>query len=333
MSLSAASRKTVSVAASTAASSPVSATGVAVCAAVDGSEDYQTRSTVVTFAPSVTTRSFAVVVCDDSASESNETFAVALSGAVNATISGSGGSAVGTIIDNDTTVALPIYVPPPAAPECPTDWHEHGFDCVPDHTVPVVCGTSAHAYQIHDINDPHMHHALTHPACVTASDVCSAGFHDHAGTCVPTHRDPPLPCRANRRLVWQGTIHAQAEMLACPNPDVDAELLVNTAGGSITLSFSVDVLSGHVEPTRTFRIAAVDGTAVHGTHYNMVSPVTATFNSVTGTYEVSIPTVARQDHGPDPRGFTVTVADTHPLRGHVTVTVTAAINPPAIERQ
>ena len=199
--------------------------------------------------------------------------------------------------------------------------------------MPIVCGTSTHEYQIHDINDPTGHQMLTHPACASVPDVCATGFHDHAGTCVRTHEDPPLPCYPNRRLVWQNTIHGTSEVLACPDPDVDGALLVNTAGASITLSFSVDVTSGHVEPTRTFSITAVDGTAVNGTHYTMTSPVTATFDAATQTYTVSIPTMARQDHGPDPRRFTITIVDTHPLRGHVTVSMTAAINPPAIPRQ
>ena len=228
---------------------------------------------------------------------------------------------------------LPAYIPPPVSPECPTDWHEHGFDCRPDHTVPIVCGTSAHEYQIHDINDPTGHQTLTHPACASVPDVCSTRFHDHAGTCVRTHEDPPLPCVANRRLVWQSTIHRTSEVLACPDPDVDAELLVNTAGRTMTLSFSVDVASGHVEPTRTFTITAVDGTAVNRSHYTMATPATATFDAATQTYTVSIPTIARQDHGVYPRKFAVTVTDAHPLRGHVSVTVTATINPPAIERQ
>ena len=269
---------------------------------------------------------------NDTATESDETFAVTLTGAVNATISG--GDAVGTITDNDRVVPLPVYVPPPASsPECPTLWHEDGaFDCHPDHTVPIVCGTSAHAYQIHDITSPTGHQALTHPACASALDVCSTGFHGHTSGCVPTHRDPPLPCRAKRRLVWLNTIHSTSEVLACPDPDVDIDLLAHTAGGSMTLTFDVDVTSGHVEPTRTFTITAVDGTAVNGTHYTMTSPVTATFDAATQTYTVSIPTIARQDHGPDPRRFTITIVDTHPLRGHVAVTMTAAINPPAIER-
>ena len=330
--LSAASRKTVTVTASTAASSPVSAAGTNRCVAVDGSDDYQSGSTLVVFAANTTTELVSVVVCDDAAAETNETFAVALTGAVNATISPSG-VAVGTIRDNDAAATLPIYVPPPPAPECPTGWHEHGFDCEPDHTVPIVCGTSAHEYQIHDINDPTGHRSLTHPACVAVPDVCSTGFHDHAGTCVRTHEDPPLPCYSNRQLAWQNTIHGTSEVLACPDPAVDAALLVNTAGKSITLSFSVDVTSGHVAPARTFRITAVDGTAVNSTHYTMTTPATATFDATTQTYTVSISTIARQDHGTDQRRFTVTIVDTHPLRGHVSVTVTAAINPPAIPRQ
>ena len=231
------------------------------------------------------------------------------------------------------TALLPSYAAPPAAPECPNNWHDHGFDCHPDHTVPIVCGTSAHQYTTHNIFTPGGHRALTHPACASVPDVCSAGFHDHAGTCVRTHEDPPLPCRANRRLVWQDTIHGTSEVLACPDPAVDTELLVDTAGKDLTLRFSVDVTSGHVEPTRTFTITAVDGTAANGTHYNMASPVIATFDSATQTYEVSIPTIARQDHGVYPREFTVAVTDAHPLRGHVSVTATATINPPAIERQ
>ena len=141
-------------------------------------------------------------------------------------------------------------------------------------------------------------------------------------------------CRAYRIGGWCGrnTIHGTSQVLACPDPTVDITLLVNTAGASITLSFSVDVTSGHVEPTRTFTIAAVDGTAANGTHYTMTSPVTATFDAVTQTYSVSIPTIARLNHGPHPRRFAVTIVDTHPLRGHVAVTVTAAINPPAIGR-
>ena len=142
-------------------------------------------------------------------------------------------------------------------------------------------------------------------------------------------------CRAGLIGGWCGRTRSTAPRLfwRAPNPDVDADLLVNTAGRSITLNFSVDVTSGHVEPTRTFRIAAEDGTAVNGSHYTMTTPVTGTFDSTTGIYEVSIATIARQDHGPDPRRFTITIIDIHDLRGHVSVTVTAAINPPAIGRQ
>ena len=102
--LSAASGKPVTVTAATSASSPLSAAGVAVCSAVDGSDDYRTRSALITYPAGATTASFAVAVCDDTAAESDETFTVTLSAAANATINATASAAVGTIVDDDTVV-------------------------------------------------------------------------------------------------------------------------------------------------------------------------------------------------------------------------------------
>ena len=46
------------------------------------------------------------------------------------------------------TPPLPVYQAPPAAPECPDGWHEHGSSCNPDHIVPTVCGSTPHQYVI-----------------------------------------------------------------------------------------------------------------------------------------------------------------------------------------
>ena len=103
--LSAVSHKTVTVTASTAASSPISATGIsAVCSAVDGSEDYQTRMVLITYPAGATAAAVAVTVCDDTAIEGDETFTVTLSAAANATISATAGAATGVIVDDDTVV-------------------------------------------------------------------------------------------------------------------------------------------------------------------------------------------------------------------------------------
>ncbi|MDB5899650.1 MAG: type 1 secretion target domain protein, partial [Ramlibacter sp.] len=61
--------------------------------------DYTAAAGTLVFAPGVTTRTLTVAINEDAIAEGAETFAVVLTGAVNATIAGSTGT--GTIIDND----------------------------------------------------------------------------------------------------------------------------------------------------------------------------------------------------------------------------------------
>jgi hypothetical protein len=68
--------------------------------------DYTPSSGVLTFTPGTTTQKITVPVLGDVLDENNETFAVNLSGAVNATISTASGT--GTITDNDPTPSLSI---------------------------------------------------------------------------------------------------------------------------------------------------------------------------------------------------------------------------------
>jgi urease beta subunit len=63
--------------------------------------DYTSTSGTLTFNPGETTQQIVVLVQGDTVSEANETFAVNLSGATNATIADN--SALGTITDNDTS--------------------------------------------------------------------------------------------------------------------------------------------------------------------------------------------------------------------------------------
>ena len=105
VSLSAASSKNVSVSWST----------------VNGSAlapgDYAAAIGTVTFAPGETTKTVAVSVNGDTLDESDETLSVALSNAVNATISPMNGSGTVTINDDDPP---PTPVTPPVAPTPPT---------------------------------------------------------------------------------------------------------------------------------------------------------------------------------------------------------------------
>ncbi|MFO0800037.1 MAG: Calx-beta domain-containing protein [Gemmataceae bacterium] len=95
VSLSAVSGRTVSVGFAT-------ADGTA--AVADG--DYTATSGTLTFAPGVTTRTFTVAVTGDPRNETDETFAVNLSAATNATISAPSGT--GTVVNDDPLPTLSV---------------------------------------------------------------------------------------------------------------------------------------------------------------------------------------------------------------------------------
>jgi hypothetical protein len=71
--------------------------------------DYTSASGTLSFSPGATTRTISVPVLADSIDEDNETYFVALSGAVNATIGTAQGT--GTINDNDTAPSVSINSP------------------------------------------------------------------------------------------------------------------------------------------------------------------------------------------------------------------------------
>src|SRR5262249_62211931 len=79
--------------------------------------DYQAASGTLTFAPGETSKTITVLVNGDRLAESNETFAVNLSGATNATVAV--GQGVGTILDDEPTcsaTAATRCLPRAAAP-------------------------------------------------------------------------------------------------------------------------------------------------------------------------------------------------------------------------
>ena len=164
---------------------------------------------------------------------------------------------------------------------------------------------------------------------------CSSGFHLDVSTCYEDHHDPALSCRLGAcQLEWEGwSGHPSQLVRACPLPvPYDTALLVSTAGDQLTLRLRVDVASSQIEPTRAFRVSAVNGTAANNTHFDLPTQ-TLTFNSANPTREIVFDTHALQSHGVRPRSFTIVVQDTHANRGHVRITLTPRINPPAIGRQ
>ena len=67
--------------------------------------DFEARSGTLIFAPGETTKTVTVVVKGDAAVEANETFSLVLSGAVGATLVGTGATA--TIVNDDATIVTP----------------------------------------------------------------------------------------------------------------------------------------------------------------------------------------------------------------------------------
>ena len=101
VSLSTASAKTITVTATTGPYDPISAVAATSCVADDGTEDYRSKTELLTFQPGQTSKTFTVVVCDDTADEDYETFWITLLNAANATLGTSTASA--TITDDDSS--------------------------------------------------------------------------------------------------------------------------------------------------------------------------------------------------------------------------------------
>ena len=101
VSLQNASAKIITVTAATGPSDPSSAIATTSCVAADGTEDYQAETEMLTFQPGETSKTFTVVVCDDTADEDDETFWITLSNPTNATLGTATASA--TITDDDSS--------------------------------------------------------------------------------------------------------------------------------------------------------------------------------------------------------------------------------------
>jgi hypothetical protein len=99
---------TFTVSLSAASNQPITVAYATANGTAAAGSDYQAASGTLTFAPGETTKTITVAVLGDLVYEPNETFAVNLSGATNATIAD--GNGLGTIVNDDTYVTPSISI-------------------------------------------------------------------------------------------------------------------------------------------------------------------------------------------------------------------------------
>ncbi len=283
VSLSATSRKTVTLTASTA---PGTASGANTCSADDGTEDYQTRTRPITFLPTAIAATFTVAVCDDTATEPDETFTGTLTNPANATLGTA--SATATITDDDISTTTDRD-----QGDCPDGQHQHGGGpgpyCHADGPMSVPdCAAAPQHHVAHDAADPDVHHTLIVDPCPGPAVNCVSGdmhYHDNdpdadVPYCHNNAHQRRLPCDGTLRLFWEPHAaggHVDEITLACPPPErIDVSLF---GASGIRLQFDIRVDAGAVnpyaEPAREFRVYTTNDAcspsasdcAVPGTHY------------------------------------------------------------------
>ena len=100
---------TVTVRLSAPATTAVTVTATTVAGSALAGSDFQAKTATVTFAAGATTASFQVNIVNNRTAEPTETFTVVLSSPVGATIAD--GTAVVTILDNDSALVAPLEAP------------------------------------------------------------------------------------------------------------------------------------------------------------------------------------------------------------------------------
>ena len=156
------------------------------------------------------------------------------------------------------------------------------------------------------------------------------------------------PCNSDLRLFWTqhsgSDAHRDATTLACPPSEQIIVRLTGPAGLRLELQIKVDAaaVNAHAEPQREFRVYTTNGgcspaaadCAVPGTHYDAVlkdgdgNDVTTLTFDFYGPQTVYLHTLIDLDHGTQDRLLTITVQDTHVLRGHIYASEQVIFEPP-----
>ena len=197
---------------------------------------------------------------------------------------------------------------------------------------------------------------------ITDNDSCDTGEHRHnsdpdadAPYCHDSgHMIRPM-CAADKAITWKehrGGGHVDTVIAACPKPDSGTQL-IGPAGR--VLSLTVTAADAAADNPREFRVYTTNGgchntdpvpggCAVPAVHYHPAPQATAAAcqGTLTGTgndivleftsaqpQTVYLCTIIDLDHGVLDRLLTVTVQDAHPLRGHISETYTATVEPPS----
>ncbi len=250
--------------------------------------DFTTVSGTLTFAPGVTSQTFAVAVADDALDENDETFTVKLSHPDDATLANT--TATGTITDNDDPPTVSITggsVVEPDGSNTDTITFTVSLSTVTTKTVTVryatAAGTAAAGVDFTTVSG-----TLTFATGTTVKTlaVAVAGDDiDEADETFTVGLSTPTNATLTSTTAATGTII---------DNEGSARLSINDAGveegdsGSKTMRFTVELL-GVTAQTVTARWVTSDGTATAGADYTSSSgTLTFTSGAMSSTFDVAV---------------------------------------------
>ena len=265
--LSPASEKTVTVNYATADSTAVAGT------------EYTAASNTLTFTPGITTRNINVTIADDTTDEEDKTYNVNLSGAVNASITGSTG--LGTITDDDAEPSLSIN-DVSVDEDAVTAQFTVTLSPASEKTVTVnyatADGTAAAGTEYTAASN-----TLTFTPGITTRNINVTIADD-------TTDEEDKTYNVNLSGAVNGSITGSTGLGTITDDDDPPSLSINDVSvdeDAVTAQFTV-TLSPASAQTVTVNYATADGTAVAGTEFTGIPSTPLTFNPGTTTRNINV---------------------------------------------